>query len=248
MPAKYKYYNTLILSRSTSINITSLPLWLSSFFYYKLTIMKLHLPNTIPIFPLSGVIFFPKTNLPLTIFEPRYLTLVNDCIKSNKYMGMIQSKNNSSDVYSVGCLGKITDHKKTKDGRILVNLTGISRFEIKTEINNDKIYREFEVSYEKFKEDQGLEKKQTIMLEKIKEIYEKTKTFFLKNGLLLNWAEFEKLDEDQKINTLAMIAPISNEEKQMILEAVHIDSKTKVLSKIIEFYLYEKRTSKITLQ
>ena len=248
MPAKYKYYNTLILSRSTSINITSLPLWLSSFFYYKLIIMKLHLPNTIPIFPLSGVIFFPKTNLPLTIFEPRYLTLVNDCIKSNKYMGMIQSKNNSSDVYSVGCLGKITDHKKTKDGRILVNLTGISRFEIKTEINNDKIYREFEVSYEKFKEDQGLEKKQTIMLEKIKEIYEKTKTFFLKNGLLLNWAEFEKLDEDQKINTLAMIAPISNEEKQMILEAVHIDSKTKVLSKIIEFYLYEKRTSKITLQ
>jgi len=248
MPAKYKYYNTLILSRSTSINITSLPLWFSSFLYYKLIIMKLHLPTTIPIFPLSGVIFFPKTNLPLTIFEPRYLTLVNDCIKSNKYMGMIQSKNNSSDVYSVGCLGKITDHKKTKDGRILVNLTGISRFEIKTEINNDKIYREFEVSYEKFKEDQGLEKKQTIMLEKIKEIYEKTKTFFLKNGLLLNWAEFEKLDEDQKINTLAMIAPISNEEKQMILEAVHIDSKTKVLSKIVEFYLYEKSTSKITLQ
>ncbi len=210
--------------------------------------MKLNLPTIIPIFPLSGVIFFPKTNLPLNIFEPRYITLIDDCIRSNKYMGMIQSKGSSADVYSVGCLGKITEYKKTKDGRMIINLTGISRFEISSEINNDKIYREFEVSYEKFKEDQILEKKQTIMLGKIKEIYEKTKIFFTKNGLLLNWAEFEKLDENQKIDTLAMIAPISNEEKQMILESIHVDSKIQVLSKIIEFYLYEKNTDKITLQ
>jgi len=210
--------------------------------------MKLKLPNIIPVFPLSGVIYFPKTNLPLNIFEPRYLALANDCIKSNKYMGMIQSKRNTSDVYSVGCLGRITEHKKTNDGRMLINLTGISRFEIKSEINNDKIYREFEVSYDKFSEDLELEKKQQIMLEKIKEIYEKTKVFFKKNGLLLNWDEFEKLDQDQKINTLAMIAPISNEEKQTILESVHVDSKTKVLSKIIEFYLHENSINKITLQ
>ena len=210
--------------------------------------MKLNLPTIIPIFPLSGVIFFPKTNLPLNIFEPRYITLIDDCIRSNKYMGMIQSKGSSADVYSVGCLGKITEYKKTKDGRMIINLTGISRFEISSEINNDKIYREFEVSYEKFKEDQILEEKKTIMLEKIKEIYEKTKIFFTKNGLLLNWAEFEKLDENQKIDTLAMIAPISNEEKQMILESIHVDSKIQVLSKIIEFYLYEKNTDKITLQ
>ena len=103
--------------------------------------MKLHLPTTIPIFPLSGVIFFPKTNLPLNIFEPRYLTLINDCIKSNKYMGMIQSKGNSSDVYSVGCLGKITQSKNTRDGRMLIKLSGVSRFEIRSEVNNDKIYR-----------------------------------------------------------------------------------------------------------
>ena len=210
--------------------------------------MKPILPKIIPVFPLSGVIFFPKTNLPLNIFENRYLTLINDCIKSNKYMGMIQSKGDTSDVYSVGCLGKITEHKKTKDGRMLVNLTGISRFKVNTEINNDKIYREFEVSYEKFSEDLELKRKQTIMQEKIRELYEKTKIFFKKNGLLLNWSEFEKLDEDQKINTLAMIAPISNEEKQMILESVYVDSKTKVLSKIIEFYLYENSTNKITLQ
>ena len=101
--------------------------------------MKLNLPKIIPVFPLSGVIFFPNTNLPLNIFEPKYVALVNDCINSNKYMGMIQAKPNSSSVYSIGCLGKITEHKKTKDGRMLINLTGISRFEIKSEINTDKI-------------------------------------------------------------------------------------------------------------
>ena len=210
--------------------------------------MKLKLPNIISIFTLSGIIYFPRTNLPLNIFETKYLALVNDCIKSNKPMGIIQSKKNTLDVYSVGCLGKITEHKKTKDGRILINLTGISRFEIKSEINNDKIYREFEVSYEKFSEDLDLKKDQTKVVEKIKELHEKTKIFFKKNGLLLNWDKFKKLDQDQKINTLTMIAPISNEEKQTILESVNVDTKTKILSKIIEFYLHENSTSKVTLQ
>tara|TARA_B100000780_G_C20942111_1_gene375723 strand:- start:69 stop:692 length:624 start_codon:yes stop_codon:yes gene_type:complete len=207
--------------------------------------MKLKLPNIIPVFPLSGVIYFPKTNLPLNIFEPKYLTLVNDCIKSNKYMGMIQSKKNSSDVYSVGCLGKITESNKTKDGRVLLNLVGITRFEIKTEINNDKSYREFEVIYDKFKEDLIQKKNQ---IEKIRELSEKTKLFFKRNGLLLNWKEFEKLDQDQRINTLAMIAPISNEEKQTILESVNIQSKTKILSEIIEFYLHENAANSFTIQ
>ncbi len=96
--------------------------------------MKLKLPNIIPIFPLNGIIYFPKTNLPLNVFEPRYLALVGDCIKSNRYMGMIQLKKDTSDVYTVGCLGKITENKKTKDGRALINLIGISRFKIKKEI------------------------------------------------------------------------------------------------------------------
>ena len=210
--------------------------------------MKIKLPDIIPIFPLGGIIFFPKTNLPLNIFEPRYLALVNDCFKSNKYMGMIQEKRNSTDVFSIGCLGKISDHKKTKDGRLLVNLVGITRFEIESEINNDKIYREFKVSYEKFSDDLEVIKKQTLIKKKIDEMFEKTKIFFKKNGLLINWNEFEKLDQDQKINTLAMIAPISNEEKQTILESVHIDAKAQILSDIIEFYLHEKSTNNITLQ
>jgi len=209
--------------------------------------MKNLLPENIPVFPLSGVIFFPKTNLPLNIFEPRYLALVKDCFRANKYMGMIQTKRDSSDVYSIGCLGKITEYKETKDGRLIVNLTGTSRFEIKSEVANNKIYREFNVSYKKFLGDMGKEK-QTLFKEKIENLFQKIKIFFKKNGLLLNWEEFEKLDQNQKINTLAMIAPISNEEKQTILESAHIDTKTKVLSEIIEFYLHEKPTNSFTLQ
>jgi len=210
--------------------------------------MKSKLPNIIPIFPLSGVIFFPKTNLPLNIFEPRYLALVDDCTKSDKYMGLIQSKNISTDVYSVGCLGKITEYKKTKNGIILVNLVGVSRFEIKSELNNDKKYREFEVSYEKFQEDLDQKKEQLIEKDKLNKLSEKTKIFFKKSGLLLNWKEFEKLDADQRINTLAMIAPISNEEKQTVLETVSIESKIKIFSEIIEFYLYETSANNLTVQ
>ena len=209
--------------------------------------MNSKLPNIIPVFPLSGVIFFPNTNLPLNIFEPRYLSLVSDAMKKNKYMGMIQAKNETSNVYSVGCLGKIIEHKQTKDGRILVNLVGVSRFQIQTEINNDKLYREFEVSYEKFSDDLD-EKIISEPINELNKLYEKTKIFFKKNGLMLNWSEFEKLDLNQKINTLAMIAPISNEEKQTILESIHINSKAKTLSEIIEFYLHENSIIRTTLQ
>ena len=208
--------------------------------------MKLKLPSVIPIFPLSGIIYFPKTNLPLNVFEPRYLALVGDCIKSNRYMGMIQLKKDTSDVYTVGCLGKITENKKTKDGRALINLIGISRFKIKKEIDNNKDYREFEVSYDEFEND--LKDENFEKIETIKDLSEKTKVFFKRNGLMLNWKEFEKLDQDQRINTLAMIAPISNEEKQTILESVNIQSKTKTLAEIIEFYLYEKSASSLTIQ
>ena len=94
-------------------------------------------PDIIPIFPLNGVIYFPKTNLPLNIFEQRYLDLVNDTYKKDKLMGMVQSQKNDNSVYKVGCLGKISDFQKSKDGRILINLTGITRFKILEEVKND---------------------------------------------------------------------------------------------------------------
>jgi Lon protease-like protein len=210
--------------------------------------MNSKLPKVVPIFPLSGIIYFPKTNLPLNIFEPRYLSLVNDSMKSHKYIGMIQTKQNSSDVYSVGCLGKITENKKTKDGMVLINLVGITRFEIKEEIINYKSYREFEVFYDKFKQDLNQKNEQLGTISAMKKLSEKIKIFFKRSSLLLNWREFDKLDPEQKINTLAMIAPISNEEKQTILESVNIETKIKNLSEIIEFYLHEGQINNLTLQ
>ena len=110
-------------------------------------------PEIIPIFPLSGVIYFPNTNLPLNIFEQRYLNLVNDAYNKDKLMGMIQSKKENNAVYDIGCLGRISDYQKSKDGRIMINLTGISRFKILKEIPNNKLYREFKVDYKDFVKD-----------------------------------------------------------------------------------------------
>ena len=203
-----------------------------------------HYPDVIPIFPLSGVIYFPKTNLPLNIFEQRYLDLINDAYNKDKLMGMVQTKGGSNSVHKVGCLGKINDYHKSKDGRILINLTGITRFKIVEEIKNQKLYREFKVDYEMFKGDT------TDIKEKVESshLIEKAKIFFKRNGLLLNWKEFEKLDLTQKINTLAMIAPITNEEKQKLLETISLESKVNTLDSIISFYLYETNFNNQTVQ
>ena len=107
-------------------------------------------PEIIPVFPLSGVIYFPKTNLPLNIFEQRYLNLVNDAYNKDKLMGMVQARKERDSVYKIGCLGKISDYQKSKDGRILINLTGVTRFQILEEISNKKLYREFKVDLQKF--------------------------------------------------------------------------------------------------
>ena len=193
------------------------------------------LPDQIPIFPLSGVIYFPKMNLPLNIFEQRYLDLVNDVIQKDKLMGMIQPKKRNKEVYKIGCLGKISDFQKSEDGRILINLTGLTRFEVLEEKENSKLYREFKVNYKKFILDLKPKKEEI----DIEPLMNKVKTFFKKNGILLNWQEFDKLDKSQKINTLSMIAPITNEEKQKLLESVSLKEKNEVLINIIDFYLHK---------
>ena len=201
-------------------------------------------PKIIPVFPLSGVIYFPKTNLPLNIFEQRYLDLVNDTYKNDKLMGMVQSQRNRNQVYKIGCLGKISDLQKSKDGRMLINLTGITRFKIMEEVENKKLYREFKVDYKSFEEDL---KDPSGDLD-TDDLMNKAKTFFRKNGLLLNWREFEKLDKTQKINTLSMISPVTNEEKQKLLEAITITDKVNTLKSIISFYLHEVNFSNQTVQ
>ncbi len=207
-------------------------------------------PDVIPVFPLSGVIYFPKTNLPLNVFEQRYLNLVNDAYDKNKLIGMVQCKRENDSVYKIGCLGKISDYQKSTDGRILINLTGVSRFEIIEEITNNKLYREFKVNYKNFEEDLNdkVNEMKTDNFIETSDLMEKAKTFFKRNGLLLNWKEFEKLNQIQKVNTLAMISPVTNEEKQKLLEAISIGEKVKTLENIINFYLHEVNFKNQTIQ
>ena len=204
----------------------------------------MNFPKIIPVFPLSGVIYFPKTNLPLNIFEQRYLNLVNDAYQKDKLMGMVQSRKENNSVYKIGCLGKISDYQKSKDGRILINLTGVTRFQILDEVQNKKLYREFKVDYKRFVED--IDNLETNVDTKM--LMDKAQSFFKRNGLLLNWKEFEKLDFTQQINTLAMIAPITNEEKQKLLESVSLENKIKSLESIISFYLFDSNSNSNTIQ
>ena len=159
-------------------------------------------------------------------------------------MGMVQSKRNDGAVYDIGCLGKISDYQKSKDGRVLINLTGISRFKILKEVPNKKLYREFQVNYDNFEEDMNNTHSKIDDVD----LMENAKVFFKKNGLLLNWKEFEKLDVAQKINTLGMIAPITNEEKQKLLETISLENKVNVLDSIISFYLHETNFNNQTVQ
>jgi uncharacterized protein len=225
------------------VNHYKMSLSVNKFFLYNLFTMD-NYPDIIPVFPLSGVIYFPETNLPLNIFEERYLNLVNDAYKKDKLMGMVQSKKESNSVYKVGCLGKISSYHKSKDGRVLINLTGIIRFKILDEEKNNKLYREFKVNYKSFEYD---------LIRKTEEINSfnlmvKAKTFFKRSGILLNWKEFEKLNHNQKINTLAMISPVTNEEKQKILETITLSEKVKILENIIDFYLHEVSFHNQTVQ
>tara|TARA_B100000963_G_scaffold140212_1_gene122100 strand:+ start:5257 stop:5934 length:678 start_codon:yes stop_codon:yes gene_type:complete len=224
------------------VNYYKKPLPVSSIFLYNLSMKKF--PVIIPVFPLSGVIYFPETNLPLNIFEQRYLDLVNDAYKKDKFMGMVQSRKKAGSVYDVGCLGKISDYQKFKDGRILINLTGVSRFKILKEISNAKLYREFQVEYKNFADDNNNVDSEITA----DSLMNKAQIFFKKNGLLLNWKEFDKLDQVQKINTLAMISPVTNEEKQKLLESISLKNKIETLESIISFYLHETGSNNQTIQ
>ena len=208
---------------------------------------KEDLPNKIAIFPLSNAIFFPRTVLPLNIFEDRYLQLVNDCMKGKRVFGMVQPKNStgmSPEVYSVGCLGKIISFNETADKRFIITLLGLTRFRIKKELQKEKLYRNFEVDYSEFLDDLVIKKNETFSSEK-KNLLNKIQVFFEKINYPVKYNELSKLDLDELISNVSMISPFSIEEKQKLIETKKMDNKIKVLSEIINFNLLnfgEKKT------
>ena len=197
-------------------------------------------PKTIPVFPLSNFIIFPKTTVPLNIFEPRYIDMVNDVMKSNKFIGMVQPKikkdnQGPSVVYEVGCLGKITSFNETDDGRYLIELKGILRFNIIEEIISDKKYREFNIDYNKFLDDLN-DKKESIKFSDLELIFKDLKSLFERRGFIINWKALEKQSLDETINALAMASPFSLEEKQILLEAQNLDIRKNKIAEILNTY------------
>jgi Lon protease-like protein len=204
---------------------------------------KINLPKTIPIFPLSNFIIFPKTTVPLNIFEPRYIEMINDSMKSNKLIGMIQPKNfdNNQEVpllHDIGCLGKITSFKDTDDGRYIIELKGLIRFRITKEIKSYKDYRTCEANFDEFDHDLS-EKKEDLKFSDLELIFKNLKSLFEKRGFVINWKELEKQSLDEIINALAMASPFTLEEKQVLLEAENLNIRKNKIAEILSTYNYD---------
>jgi len=200
-------------------------------------------PKIIPIFPLSNFIIFPKTTVPLNIFEPRYVDLVNDSMKSNKFIGMIQPKKIVRDstpplLHKIGCLGKITSFKETEDGRYMIELKGLIRFNAIKEIKSIKKYREYEVDFNDFYQDLDTKKEQ-VKFSDLELIFKDLKSLFEKRGFIINWKELEKQSLDEIINALAMASPFSLEEKQALLEAENLNLRKNKIAEILNTYTYD---------
>ena len=206
-----------------------------------------NLPKNLPVFPLDGVLLLPKGRLPLNIFEPRYIQMINDSMKNERIIGMIQpkkEKTNKPELFSVGCAGKITSFNETDDGRYLIVIKGISRFKTLKEIDNDKLYREFEITFDDYKNEDMLNNNNDIKFTDLKLIFNNLKLFFEKKGYNINWKELEKQSLDQTINTLAMASPFSLEEKQILLETNNINKRKIQLEKILNTYVVDNFNNK----
>ena len=203
---------------------------------------KEKLPNKISVFPLSNFILFPNANVPLNIFEPRYIEMVNDSMKGSRLIGMVQPKKNLKNsldqLYDIGCLGKITSFNETEDGRYLIILNGLSRFKIIKEIKSERPYRECEISFNDFQDDIKINKEE-IKFSDLKLIFKDLKNLFEKKGYSINWNELKKQSLEQTINALAMASPFSLEEKQTLLETKNLNFRKEKLEEILKTYIID---------
>ena len=202
------------------------------------------LPNKIPVFPINNFIIFPKTTVPLNIFEARYIEMINNSMKSNRLIGMIQPKsmsNNQSipELHNIGCLGKIINFKETDDGRYMIDLKGLIRFQITKEIESDYKYREYEVNFKNYYHD--LDKvKEELKFSDLELIFKDLKSLFEKRGFIINWRALEKQSLDETINALAMASPFTIEEKQVLLEAKSLNIRKTKIAEILTTYSFDQ--------
>ena len=201
-------------------------------------------PDIVSVFPLSNFIMFPNTTVPLNIFEPRYIDMINDSMKAERLVGMIQpnykddKKNIKPDLYQVGCLGKIINFQETKNGNFLIELKGLTRFKILEEIKTNNKYRSFKVNFDEFHADLN-NSKENIKFSDLELIFKDLKSLFEKKGFIINWKALEKQSLDETINALAMASPFTLEEKQILLEAPNLDLRKNKISEILKTYSFD---------
>lgn len=197
------------------------------------------LPETIPIFPLAGALLLPRARLPLHIFEPRYLALLDDCLKTEtRLIGMIQPRETPSGearLAAIGCAGRVTSFSETEDGRYMVTLTGVSRFRMRTEVEGFTPYRRAHVDWPPFardlgseEEDAGFDRESFLAL---------LKRYFATRELGSDWSGIKAADTELLINSLSMLLPLPPEDKQALLEAPSLTTRRETLVTLMEFAL-----------
>ncbi|MEM6780480.1 MAG: LON peptidase substrate-binding domain-containing protein [Pseudomonadota bacterium] len=178
---------------------------------------KTQLPDILPIFPLSGVLLLPRGHLPLNIFEPRYLAMIDEALKTHRMIGMIQPQNyGGQDLFEVGCAGRIVSYEETGDGRYLISLEGVSRFKVKKELELQNGFRRIQPDWSDFDSDQ--EPMSCLDLNKSK-LLELLQKYFEHEGLSCDWDAIENSEDEKLITALAMICPFDASEKQVLLES-----------------------------
>lgn len=196
------------------------------------------LPDVLPIFPLEGVLLLPYGELPLNIFEPRYLTMVEEALHTNRLIGMVQPSgcpdSQNSGIFSTGCAGRITQFQETEDGRYLITLRGLCRFLVSEELAPHRGYRRIKPDWTPFQSDM----RQVLCPDLDREGFNRIlKAFFDQQGLTVSWALIEDLSNDDLVTALAMICPFSSAEKQALLEAPCCQARADLLLKILDLSL-----------
>ncbi|WP_417250240.1 LON peptidase substrate-binding domain-containing protein [Celeribacter sp.] len=194
------------------------------------------LPQVIPVFPLPGALLLPRARLPLHIFEPRYLQMLDDCLKtSSRLIGMVQPRGEGDALNAIGCAGRVTGFSETEDGRYMITLAGVSRFRLREEATGFSPYRRFCADWAGFEGDlgraecdDGLDRNSFMTL---------LNRFFEEEGLRTDWDSLRDADDEMLINSLAMLCPFEPEDKQALLESPTLPTRRETLITLMEFAL-----------
>ena len=209
-------------------------------------------PAVIPVFPLPGALLLPRGQMPLNIFEPRYLAMIDDALRAERIIGMIQPDGEGGGspmapkLYRVGCAGRITQFAETGDGRYLLSLTGVSRFRVESELATTSAYRRCQVSYDAFLKD--FEPRAGEDAVDREGVLKALRDFVESNDLKVDWAGIEEAPNEALVNALCMMSPFGVREKQAMLEAADLKTRAEVLIAVTEMELVRSTGSEPTLQ